>query len=77
MECHAVSSIRLYACTYNIISVLSLLACENGQVRLMNHTQPSLTEGRVEICFNNNYGTVCDDFFDGVAALVVCRGMTG
>ena len=52
-------------------------ACYDGQVRLMNGTQPSVNEGRVEICYNNTYGTVCDDFFDEAAASVVCGGMTG
>ena len=52
-------------------------ACEDGQVRLMNGTRASLTEGRVEICYNNTYGSVCDDFFDEKAASVVCGGTTG
>ena len=51
--------------------------CTNGQVRLMNGSQPSLTEGRVEICYNNTYGTVCDDFFDETAASIVCGGIKG
>ena len=51
--------------------------CEDGRIRLMNGTQPSLDEGRVEICYNNTYGTVCDDFFDKVAASVVCGGARG
>ena len=50
-------------------------ACYDGQVRLMNGTQPSVNEGRVEICYNNTYGTVCDDFFDEAAASVVCGEM--
>ena len=49
--------------------------CTNGQVRLMNGTAPAdgQREGRVEICYNDIYGTVCNDFWDELDAIVVCR----
>ena len=30
-------------------------------------------EGRLEICVNSEWGTVCNDGFDTSAAMVVCR----
>ena len=47
--------------------------CTNGDIRLMNGTEPSVREGRVEICYNNTYGTVCDDRWDIIDASVVCQ----
>ena len=44
--------------------------CSDSAIQLVNGTKDS--EGRVEVCFDNIYGTVCDDFWDELEARVVC-----
>ena len=49
------------------------VACMDGDVLLMNGSVPSFGEGRVEICYDNVYRTICDDYWDVAEAAVVCR----
>ena len=45
--------------------------CVQGDIRLRGGSNSS--EGRVEICNNNVWGTVCDDFWGTPDANVACR----
>ena len=53
------------------IFIVFLLGCTTGVVRLADSSYTN--RGRVEICVNNTWGTVCDDYFDSSDARVVCR----
>ena len=48
-----------------------LVPCRNGNIRLVGGTTPY--EGRVEVCWNRRWGTVCDDFWSSFDAIVACR----
>ena len=45
--------------------------CMDGEIRLQDGTQPS--NGRVEVCQNGIWGSVCNDMWDDADASVVCR----
>ena len=59
--------------------ILWFSGCTEGEVRLVGGTDNN--EGRVEICFSNVWGTVCDNMWDATDAMVTCRqlglGTTG
>ena len=47
------------------------ITCTNGDMRLSDGESPN--EGRLEVCFANHWGTVCDDEFSATEASLVCR----
>jgi len=64
----------LYCLTFHIvIEPITLFAaiCEGGDIRLSGAS--SNRYGRVEVCVNGTWGTICDDFWNSTDARVVCR----
>ena len=51
---------------------IPLLVCTTGRVRLLGIGSSS-TQGRVEMCYNNQWGTVCDNLWDINEAIIVCK----
>ena len=52
-------------------SITVAAPCSTGQLRLVGGNIPN--EGRVEICMDNVWGTVCDDLWNSADASVACR----
>ena len=48
--------------------------CSNGAVRLAGSGQSTdSVVGRVEVCVNGTWGTICSDFWENIEASIVCK----
>ena len=54
-----------------IVPYVSFLNCTTGEIRLTDGT--TQYEGRVEVCINGVWGTVCDYGWDTREAYAVCH----
>ena len=53
-----------------MIAYVQRAQCTDGEVRLVNGD--ASYEGRVEVCVNEAWGTVCSDDWDNTEAQIVC-----
>lgn len=52
------------------IHIVVSAPCSNGDVRLVGGSVAN--EGRVEVCIDNQWGSVCDSMWDSTDTSVVC-----
>jgi deleted-in-malignant-brain-tumors protein 1 len=69
IDCPA-SPLGVHLCNHNEDAAVTCQGCTQGAIRLQGG---NATSGRVEICNNAVWGTVCGDFWDNADARVVCR----
>ena len=59
------------SCYDVLLPCIMYSACRNGDIRLIGGT--NCYEGRVEVCLDEQWQTVCDDSWGSSDAEVVCR----
>ena len=73
----------VYNVTINVIDAdagtTEASTCNTGEVRLVGpeNVEDETLEGRVEVCINNAWGTICDKLFDQEDAETVCASIQG
>ena len=56
---------------YYFIALIESGNCMEGSVRLVNGS--FTTEGRVEVCSNGIWGSICSNKFTAIDAYVICK----
>lgn len=65
------ASIWSISMVYQYYATMLITGCAEGEIRLANGS--NYTEGRLELCHSNEWGSLCDEMWDIAAANVVCR----
>ena len=60
---------------YSSASATLFANCTDGEVRLLGSVDGD--EGRLEVCVNSAWGTVCSDGFGASDAAVACQSLGG
>lgn len=60
-----------YSSNYLVFLCFNAVICYNGDIRLTGGS--NVYEGRVEICWNETWGTVCDGYWSTNDGNVACR----
>ena len=64
-------SLHNFSIHMTLCSFIRIVICNNGDLRLRGGN--SELEGRVELCWNETWGTICDGFWSTFDANVACR----
>lgn len=73
-----IASLKLHSWWKKIVMSLLVMiscpvgVCEDGDVRLMSGVQCEDYAGRVEVCLEEEWGSICDSHWSNVEASVIC-----
>ena len=78
VQCVPRECITLYSCKHEVCLIfftyrtpVYLTGCTHGHIRLRDGS--TSMNGRVEVCLNGDWGTVCHDHWSAVDSNVACR----